>query len=96
MPSAGIIAAEKQLAAAHAQVEQAEANDVKAQDDLKRYKLLVDKQEVSEQIYDQALAAAKASTATVAAARANESAAQQCGAAGQEPPGASGGEPPRR
>ena len=75
--SAGIAAAEKQLAAAHAQVEQAEANDVKAQDDLKRYKLLVDKKEVAEQVYDQALAAAKASTATVAAAYANESAAQQ-------------------
>jgi len=74
---AGIIASEKQLAAAHAQVEQAEANDVKIQDDLKRYKLLVDKQEVSEQIYDQALAAAKASTANIAAARANEAAAQQ-------------------
>jgi membrane fusion protein (multidrug efflux system) len=75
--SAGITAAEKQLAAAHAQVEQAEANDVKAQDDLKRYKLLVDKKEVADQVYDQALAAAKASTATVAAAHANESAAQQ-------------------
>ena len=74
---AGIIAAEKQLAAAHAQVDQAEANDVKIQDDLKRYKLLVDKQEVSEQIYDQALAAARASTATIAANRANEAAAQQ-------------------
>jgi len=74
---AGIIAAEKQLTAAHAQVEQAEANDVRAQDDLHRYKLLVDKREVAEQVYDQALAAAKASTATVAAARANESAAQQ-------------------
>jgi membrane fusion protein (multidrug efflux system) len=74
---AGIIAAEKQLAAAQAQVQQAEANDVKAQDDLHRYKLLVDKREVAEQIYDQALAAAKASTATVAAATANESAAQQ-------------------
>ena len=74
---AGVIAAEKQLNAAHAQLEQAEANDVKAQDDLRRYKLLVDKREVAEQVYDQALAAAKASTATVAAARANESAAQQ-------------------
>jgi membrane fusion protein (multidrug efflux system) len=74
---AGITAAERQLTAAHAQVEQAEANDVKAQDDLHRYKLLVDKREVAEQVYDQALAAAKASTATVAAARANESAAQQ-------------------
>jgi membrane fusion protein (multidrug efflux system) len=74
---AGIIASEKQLTAAHAQVEQAEANDVKTQDDLKRYKLLVEKQEVSQQIYDQALAAAKASTANVAAAHANEAAAQQ-------------------
>jgi membrane fusion protein (multidrug efflux system) len=74
---AGIIAAERQLTAAHAQVEQVEANDVKAQDDLHRYKLLVDKREVAEQVYDQALAAARASTATVAAARANESAAQQ-------------------
>ena len=74
---AGIIASEKQLAAAHAQVEQIEANDVKAQDDLKRYKQLVDKQEVSEQIYDTALAAARASTASIAAARANEAAAQQ-------------------
>ncbi len=74
---AGIIAAERQLTVAHAQLEQAEANDVKAQDDLHRYKLLVDKKEVAEQVYDQALAAAKASTATVAAARANESAAQQ-------------------
>ena len=75
--AAGIIATEKQLAAAHAQLQEAEANDVKAQDDLKRYKLLVDKREVSEQIYDQALAAAKASTANIAAARANEAAAQQ-------------------
>ncbi|HTB93372.1 MAG TPA: HlyD family secretion protein [Candidatus Sulfotelmatobacter sp.] len=74
---AGVIAAERQLTAAHAQLEQAEANDVKAQDDLKRYKLLVDKKEVADQVYDQALAAAKSSTATVAAARANEAAAQQ-------------------
>ena len=75
--NAGIIAAEKQLVAARAQVDQVEANDVKAQDDLKRYKQLVEKQNVSEQTYDQALAAAKASTASVAAAHANEAAAQQ-------------------
>jgi membrane fusion protein, multidrug efflux system len=74
---AGIVASQKQLVAAHAQVEQAEANDVKAQDDLHRYKLLVDKKEVADQIYDQALAAAKASTANVAAAHANEAAAEQ-------------------
>lgn len=50
---AGVIAAERQLIASHAQVEQAEANDVKIQDDLHRYKLLVDKREVAEQVYDQ-------------------------------------------
>ena len=75
--NAGVEAAEKQLTAAHAQLEAAEANDVKAQDDLHRYKLLVDKREVSQQIYDQALATARSSTATVAAARASESAAEQ-------------------
>jgi membrane fusion protein (multidrug efflux system) len=75
--NAGVVAAERQFTAAHAQVESAEANDVKAQDDLHRYKLLVDKREVSQQIYDQALAAAKSSAATVAAALASESAAEQ-------------------
>jgi membrane fusion protein (multidrug efflux system) len=74
---AGIIAAQKQLSAAHSQLVEAEANDVRVQDDLQRYKLLVDKREVAEQVYDQSLAAAKASTAAVAAARDNESAAQQ-------------------
>ena len=75
--NAGVVAAERQLAAAHAQTEAAQANDVKAQDDLHRYKLLVEKREVAQQIYDQALAAAKSSTAAVAAAQANELAAQQ-------------------
>jgi len=74
---AAVSAAEKQFTAAHQQVEAAQANDVKAQDDLRRYKALVDKREVSQQIYDQALASAKASTANVAAAQASESAAQQ-------------------
>ncbi len=74
---AGVIASERQLTAAHAQLEAAQANDVKAQDDLRRYKALVDKREVSEQVYDQALASAKASTAAVAGAQANESAAEQ-------------------
>jgi len=74
---AAVAAAEKQFAAAHEQVEAAQANDVKAQDDLKRYKQLVDQREVAQQIYDQALAAAKSSAASVAAAQASESAAQQ-------------------
>jgi membrane fusion protein, multidrug efflux system len=75
--TAGVDAAEKQLVAAQAQVEEAEANDVKIQDDLRRYKLLVDKKEVAEQVYDQALAASKSSTANVAAAHANQAAAVQ-------------------
>lgn len=75
--SAGVAAIESQLAAARAQVEQTEANNVKAQDDLQRYKRLVEKQNVSEQTYDQALAAAKASTASVSAAQANVAAAEQ-------------------
>jgi membrane fusion protein (multidrug efflux system) len=74
---AAVNAAEKQFAAAHEQVAAAQANDVKAQDDLRRYKLLVDKHEVAPQIYDQALASARSSTANVAAAQANESAAEQ-------------------
>src|SRR5258706_1188375 len=65
--NAGITAGEAQLVAAHAQLEQAEGNDVKAQAALRRYKALVDKREVAEQDYDQAVAAAKASTASVAA-----------------------------
>jgi membrane fusion protein, multidrug efflux system len=67
---AGIAAARQQFDAAKAQRDQAEANDVKAQNDLGRYKQLVDKQEISQQQYDQAVAAAKASTAAVEAARA--------------------------
>jgi membrane fusion protein (multidrug efflux system) len=74
---AGLGAAEKQLSAAQDQVTEAEATDVKVQDDLVRYKQLVEKQDVSAQIYDQALAAARASTATVAATHANEAAAGQ-------------------
>jgi membrane fusion protein, multidrug efflux system len=75
--TAGVAASERQLSAAHDQLVEAQANDVRAQDDLQRYKFLVDKREVSQQVYDQALATAKSSTAAVAAATANESAAQQ-------------------
>jgi len=74
---AGVLAAQKQLIAAHAQVEQAEASDVKIQDDVQRYKLLIDKKEIADQIYDQAVSAAKASTASIAALKATEAAAQE-------------------
>jgi membrane fusion protein, multidrug efflux system len=73
---AGIAAAKQQFEADKAQLDQAQANNVKAQNDLGRYKQLVDKQEISEQQYDQAVAAAKADAAAVEAARATASAAQ--------------------
>jgi membrane fusion protein (multidrug efflux system) len=72
---AGIKAAKQQAAAARANLAEAEANNVKAQNDLQRYKQLVDKQEISQQQYDQAVAAAKASAAAVESGRASAEAA---------------------
>src|SRR5246127_2084343 len=74
---AGIQAAQQQYEAGKATLQQAEANDVKAQNDLGRYKQLVEKQEISHQQYDQAVAAAKASAASVTAALANAAAGEQ-------------------
>jgi membrane fusion protein (multidrug efflux system) len=74
---AGIVAAQEQYGAAKAQLDQAQANNVKAQNDLARYKELVAKQEISKQLYDQAVAAARSGDATVAAARASAAAAAQ-------------------
>ncbi|MFZ3266662.1 MAG: HlyD family secretion protein [Terriglobales bacterium] len=73
---AGITAARQQFAAAQAQTAEAEANNVKAQNDLVRYKQLIDKQEISQQQYDQAVANSQAGTATVEAARASADAAK--------------------
>ena len=70
MAKAGIAAARQQLEAARSQVVEAEANNTKAQNDLVRYKQLIDKQEISQQQYDQAVAGAQAAAATVQAARA--------------------------
>jgi membrane fusion protein (multidrug efflux system) len=74
---AGLIGARQQYDAANAQLAQADANNVKAQNDLARYKQLVSKQEISQQQYDQAFAAAQAGAAGVDAARASAAAAQQ-------------------
>jgi membrane fusion protein, multidrug efflux system len=73
---AAIAAAKQQFAAAEAQLAQAQANNTKIQDDLARYQQLIGKQEISQQQFDEALAAAKASTAAVNAARATADAAQ--------------------
>ena len=67
----------QQEEAAKANQVQAEANNLKAQNDLARYKQLVQKEEISQQQYDQAVAAAAASAAGVEAARAQAEAANQ-------------------
>ena len=73
---AAISGSEKQLAAARAALLQAEANNAKAQDDVKRYKQLVDKQEIPEQRYVQAVQTANATAAAVEVAVANVQADQ--------------------
>ncbi len=73
--TASISQAQSQLAAAHAQVIQAEANALKAQQDLARYKPLVEKDVISKQQFDGAVAAADAAKAAVESAHANERAA---------------------
>jgi membrane fusion protein, multidrug efflux system len=74
---ANLLAARQQVDVANAQLVQADANNVKAQNDLARYKQLVSKQEISQQQYDQAYAAAQAGAAGVDASRAGVAAAQQ-------------------
>jgi membrane fusion protein (multidrug efflux system) len=74
---ASLAGAQQQYDAATAQVQQADANNVKAQNDLARYKQLVSKQEISQQQYDQAYAAAQASSAELDSRRASAAAAQQ-------------------
>jgi membrane fusion protein, multidrug efflux system len=73
---AGISASEKSLAGARAALVQAQANNAKAQDDVKRYKPLVDRQEIPEQLYFQAVESANATAAAVEVAAANVQAGQ--------------------
>ena len=74
---AAIAAGEKQVAAAQARILEAEAENVKAKDDVDRYHLLLVKEEVPKQTYDHAVAAADTDTAAVTAAKAEEAAAEQ-------------------
>ncbi|HEX7363342.1 MAG TPA: HlyD family secretion protein [Bryobacteraceae bacterium] len=74
---AGVANAKAALAAAKrdresyaAKLAESQAKNARAQADRERYSILIKKQEVSEQEYQQAVAAAKASTAAVAANRA--------------------------
>jgi membrane fusion protein (multidrug efflux system) len=72
---ASVEQAESQLNSAKARVAQAEANNVKAQADLERYKPLVEKDVISKQQFDAAVAAADAAKAAVADAHAGQQAA---------------------
>jgi len=74
---AGVAAARQQYDSANSQLQGAQANNIKAQSDLKRYQELVGKEEISQQQYDQAVALAKWNAATVASAQAATAAAQQ-------------------
>jgi membrane fusion protein (multidrug efflux system) len=67
--SAALGAAERDRETAQSKLAEAEANNARAQADLARYKLLISKEEVSQQDYDQAAAAAQAQAAAVAGSR---------------------------
>ena len=67
--------AQQQLQAAEARVAQADANNIKAQADLERYKPLVQKDVISKQQFDAAVAAADAAKASLADAKASQQAA---------------------
>ena len=73
--SSQVSQSEHQLAAAQAQVVQAEANNTKAQLDLQRYKPLVEKDVISKQQFDAAVAAADGDKAALEEAKANLEAA---------------------
>ena len=74
--TAGVAQAEKQLDAAKARVAGAQANYTKAKLDLERYTPLVQKDIISKQQYDAAVAAAQSDEAAVEEAQANLTAAQ--------------------
>jgi membrane fusion protein (multidrug efflux system) len=73
---AGVAAAQQQFEAAQAALRQAEANDLKAQDDVSRYKPLAAKDEIPQQVYTQAVDSQKATAAAVEAAKASAAAAE--------------------
>ena len=74
---ASVEQSQQQLDAARARVSQAKANSTKAQADLERYKPLVEKDVISKQQFDAAVAAADASKAALNDARATERAAEE-------------------
>ena len=73
----GVAAAEKKALSAHARVLEARAEDTQRQEDLRRYRLLLAKDEIPRQVYDHAFAGAATDDAAVAEAEADEAAALQ-------------------
>ncbi len=74
---AAVAAAEKDYEAKLANIRQAEANNIKAQTDVRRYEPLVQREEISHQQFDAVVAAARSQEATVEAAQASALAAQK-------------------
>jgi membrane fusion protein (multidrug efflux system) len=74
---AGLAAAENDQKSALARLTEAQANDAKAQADLGRYKILISKEEVSQQDYDQIETTAKAQAANLTANRAGAESASR-------------------
>lgn len=74
---AAVAGAQRDHESAVADTRKAEADSVKAQADLARYKQLIAKDEISQQQYDQAEAAAKSAAANVDAKRATAEAAER-------------------
>ncbi|HTX35722.1 MAG TPA: HlyD family secretion protein [Bryobacteraceae bacterium] len=66
---AGVVAAQRDFDAAQAALRQAEANDLKAQDDVSRYKPLAEKEEIPQHQYTQAVDSQRATAAAVESAR---------------------------
>jgi membrane fusion protein, multidrug efflux system len=75
--NAGLEVAQRQFEAAQAALRETEANDLKAQDDVARYKPLAAKDEIPQQQYSQAVNGQKATAAAVEAAGASAAAAEQ-------------------
>ena len=74
----GVAQAQQQAAAAQARIEQAQANAIKATKDVERYTPLVEKDVISRQQYDAAVASATAANSAVVEAQKNLT-AQQAG-----------------
>ncbi|HKB09457.1 MAG TPA: HlyD family secretion protein [Vicinamibacterales bacterium] len=74
---AGLLGSQRSAEVAQAALREAEANDLKAQDDVNRYKPLAEKDEIPQQQYTQAVNSQRATAAAVEASRASAAAAEQ-------------------